>query len=166
MEINANLAKDDDECDAVLPEHVRGRLPVIARRPEAEQLVSAVIEALSDSAVLAEIRAGAVWQRKGYDTAGSVSPRVSPSPYRQENGRSEEVCLSITLRIRDPHSVPEVESLVAALREQAEAAQLKMVEAQLATRRNALAAEQSKLDDLEALATSLRAKGGVWPASS
>lgn len=87
---------------SILDASARDQIPVITDPEQAEALLRALIEALSSRGnVQAEFRAGSLWDRKGYDTAGDFSPLVAPSPYRDPNG-DDEVYLSVSVQPPTP----------------------------------------------------------------
>ncbi|EHB48818.1 hypothetical protein MycrhDRAFT_5659 [Mycolicibacterium rhodesiae JS60] len=144
----------------ILGDLIRDQIPVITDPVEAESLLAALIEALSSNRnVQAEFRAGAIWERKGRDDGGDLSPLVSPSPYRDSAG-SDEVYLSVSVRIGQSNKSPAVKAFVETRRAQSEQDRLAELESEAAARRNALNTDQSALEDLEARAAELRAATG------
>jgi len=150
------------EPDGILDATVRNQIPIVTDPKQAEALLNALIAALATNTgpaannIEAEFRAGALWVRKGYDTAGDFSPLVDPSPYREANG-DDEVYLSVAVRVQNPSATPELKAFIEQQRRQSERDQLAKLEAQSAQHRQALDAEQSTIDTLQARAAELRA---------
>jgi len=148
--------------DGILDVTVRDQIPIVADPEQAEALLNALIAALATNTgpaannIEAEFRAGALWQRKGRDTGGDLSPLVAPSPHRDSIG-DDEVYLSVAVRIQNPSSTPELKAFIEQQRQQSERNELAKLEAQSAQHRQALDAEQSAIDTLQARAAELRA---------
>jgi hypothetical protein len=147
-------------CDGrggILDDSVIDGIPVVTDPAQAEALLRALVEALSSNRdVRAEFRAGAVWERKGYDAGGDFSPLVSPSPYRDSAG-DDEVYLSVSVRVGRYNEAAEVKTFVERQRAQSERDHLAELESKAAERRIARDTEQKALDDLEERAAELRA---------
>ncbi len=146
-----------DRIDGILDASVHAQIPIVTDPTHAEALLNALIAALASSSdIQAEFRAGALWERKGYDTGGDFSPLVTPSPHRDTNG-DDEVYLSIAVRIENPAATPELKAFIEQQRRQSEYDELAKLEAQTAQQRQARDAQQSALDALETRADELRA---------
>lgn len=142
--------------DGILDAPVRDQIPIVTDPTQAEALLNALLATLATNNVEAEFRAGALWQRKGRDTGGDLSPLVDPSPHRDSIG-DDEVYLSVAVRIQNPSATPELKAFIKQQRQQSERDQLAKLEAQSAQHRQALDAEQSAIDTLQARAAELRA---------
>ncbi|WP_342314731.1 hypothetical protein LIX17_26170 (plasmid) [Mycobacterium avium subsp. hominissuis] len=149
-----------DDSSGNLDNSVRERIPLVTDPAQAEALLRALTEVLaSNRNVQAEFRAGAVWERKGRDDGGDFSPLVSPSQYRDSAG-NDEVYLSVSVRIGQFDTSPELKDFVERQRAQSERDSLAQLESQVAQRRHALDIDQSAIVDLEARVAQLRAATG------
>ncbi len=135
--------------DGILNASVRDQLPTVTDPTQAEALLSALIAALTANNVAAEFRAGALWERKGYDTGGNFSPLVDPSPHRDTNG-DDEAYLSVAVRIQNPSATPELKAFIEQQRRHSERDHLAALEAQSTQHQQALDALQARAAELRA----------------
>ncbi|MFV8141969.1 hypothetical protein ACNQR7_30765 [Mycolicibacterium senegalense] len=142
-----------EKPEELINQDILAQVPVIADPQQAQALMGALQEALQGGGrVRALFQAGAVWQRKGYDCVGDLSPLVSAS---RDRGESDDIILSVAVRI-SPRFDGEVKAFIEDQSAASRSAHLRKVEADIAQRQALIDSESQKLAALQQRADALR----------
>ena len=112
--------------------------------------VLCAIESASPADIQSVIRVGSVWERKEYPDGGSVSPVVSPSPYR--NVRIDDILITVSVLFPGDYLrliAPEVEQLVEQIKVDSETAKIAAETKRKQEIENQIAALRAEADKLE-----------------